>query len=231
MENEKSSQDLLSPSDEKKPNAVQDSAPTPEGEEEKKFNWKREILDLIKVIVIALLITNFLNIFVFTLSQVRQSSMETTLIGGDQLIVEKLSYAFGNPETGDIIVFIKDPVDPSIGARFVRLYQDMAAKFFRREVNTRLVKRVIGLPGDEINIRDGKVFVNGKELAEDYAQQPTYPKDSIQYPFTVPDGQYFVIGDNRGMSYDSRDFGCIKREQIEGRVWIRFWPLGKLGGV
>jgi len=231
MDNEKSSQDLLSPSDEKKPNAVQDSAPTPEGEEEKKFNWKREILDLIKVIVIALLITNFLNIFVFTLSQVRQSSMETTLMGGDQLIVEKLSYAFGNPETGDIIVFIKDPVDPSIGARFVRLYQDMAAKFFRREVNTRLVKRVIGLPGDEINIRDGKVFVNGKELAEDYAQQPTYPKDSIQYPFTVPDGQYFVIGDNRGMSYDSRDFGCIKREQIEGRVWIRFWPLGKLGGV
>lgn len=231
MDNEKSSQDLLSPSDEKKPNVVQDSAPTPEGEEEKKFNWKREILDLIKVIVIALLITNFLNIFVFTLSQVRQSSMETTLIGGDQLIVEKLSYAFGNPETGDIIVFIKDPVDPSIGARFVRLYQDMAAKFFRREVNTRLVKRVIGLPGDEINIRDGKVFVNGKELAEDYAQQPTYPKDSIQYPFTVPDGQYFVIGDNRGMSYDSRDFGCIKREQIEGRVWIRFWPLGKLGGV
>lgn len=231
MDNEKSSQDLLSPSDEKKPNAVQDSAPTPEGEEEKKFNWKREILDLIKVIVIALLITNFLNIFVFTLSQVRQSSMETTLMGGDQLIVEKLSYAFGNPETGDIIVFIKDPVDPSIGARFVRLYQDMAAKFFRREVNTRLVKRVIGLPGDEINIRDGKVFVNGKELTENYAQQPTYPKDSIQYPFTVPDGQYFVIGDNRGMSYDSRDFGCIKREQIEGRVWIRFWPLGKLGGV
>lgn len=231
MDNEKSSQDLLSPSDEKKPNAVQDSAPTPEGEEEKKFNWKREILDLIKVIVIALLITNFLNIFVFTLSQVRQSSMETTLMGGDQLIVEKLSYAFGNPETGDIIVFIKDPVDPSIGARFVRLYQDMAAKFFRREVNTRLVKRVIGLPGDEISIRDGKVFVNGKELTEDYAQQPTYPKDSIQYPFTVPDGQYFVIGDNRGMSYDSRDFGCIKREQIEGRVWIRFWPLGKLGGV
>ena len=231
MDNEKSSQDLLSPSDEKNPNAVQDSAPNPEGEEEKKFNWKREILDLIKVIVIALLITNFLNIFVFTLSQVRQSSMETTLMGGDQLIVEKLSYAFGNPETGDIIVFIKDPVDPSIGARFVRLYQDMAAKFFRREVNTRLVKRVIGLPGDEISIRDGKVFVNGKELAEDYAQQPTYPKDSIQYPFTVPDGQYFVIGDNRGMSYDSRDFGCIKREQVEGRVWIRFWPLSKLGGV
>ncbi len=231
MDNEKSSQDLLSPSDEKKPNAVQDSVPNPEGEEEKKFNWKREILDLIRVIVIALLITNFLNIFVFTLSQVRQSSMETTLMGGDQLIVEKLSYAFGNPETGDIIVFIKDPVDPSIGARFIRLYQDMAAKFFQREVNTRLVKRVIGLPGDEINIRDGKVFLNGKELAEDYAQQPTYPKDSIQYPFTVPDGQYFVIGDNRGMSYDSRDLGCIKREQIEGRVWIRFWPLGKLGGV
>ncbi len=231
MDNEKNPQDVLRPAEEKNRPAASNSTAAPEGVEEKKFNWKREILDLIKVIVIALLITNFLNIFVFTLSQVRQSSMETTLISGDQLIVEKLSYTFGAPKTGDIIVFIKDPVDPSIGARFVRLYEDMAAKFFRKEGNTRLVKRVIGVPGDEINIQDGKVFVNGQELPEAYAQQPTYPKSSMQYPFVVPAGQYFVMGDNRGMSYDSRDFGCIQREQIDGRVWIRFWPLNKLGGV
>ena len=230
MDNEKKSQDFVRPAEEEKPNAVQDSAPVLEGEE-KKVNWKKEILDLVKVIVIALVITNFLNIFVFTLSQVRQSSMETTLIGGDQLIVEKVSYTFGAPKAGDIIVFIKDPVDSSIVARVARLYEDMAAKFSHREGNTRLVKRVIGVPGDEIDIHDGKVFVNGEELAEDYAQKPTYAKESIQYPITVPAGQYFVMGDNRGMSYDSRDFGCVKREQIDGRVWIRFWPLSKLGGV
>ncbi len=230
MENEKNPQDFVEEL-EKKASSVERLSLEKDADEGKKVNWKKEILDLIKVIVIALLITNFLNIFVFTLSQVRQSSMETTLIGGDQLIVEKLSYTFGNPEYGDIIVFIKDPVDSSIGAKFLRLYEDMAAKFMRREGNSRLVKRVIGLPGDEVNIRDGKIFINGKELEEGYTEQLTYGKDKLSYPLTVPEDQYFVMGDNRGMSYDSRDFGCVKREQIDGKVWLRFWPLNKLGGV
>lgn len=203
------------------------------GEEESKFDLKKEVIDFLKVIIIALVITNLLNVFVFTLSQVHQSSMESTLIAGDQLVIEKLSYTFSQPKRGDIIVFIgrEITVDNSIIGRFARLYKDMYAKITRQEGHFRFVKRIIGVPGDEIDIRDGKVYINDEEYKEEYVNQPTFEKSKLEYPFIVPAGQYFVLGDNRGRSLDSRDFDCIKLEQIEGKVWIRFWPLNKLGGV
>lgn len=233
MENEKNNKELLSEEDKSSVISEVSAVEETEDTEEKKLDWKKEILDFVKVIVIALVITNFLNVFVFTLSQVRQSSMETTLIADDQLVVEKLSYTFGSPQRGDVIVFISREisVDNSIWGRFVRLYKDMFAKITRKEGHFRLVKRVIALPGDKIDIRDGKVYVNDKEMEEEYLNQPTFEKSKVEYPFVVPQDQYFVMGDNRGMSYDSRDFGSIKREQIEGKVWMRIWPLNKLGGI
>ncbi|RRD93757.1 signal peptidase I [Clostridiales bacterium COT073_COT-073] len=230
MENEKKQDDFLQKKEKSEMTAETNSL-TENNEDEKKSNWKKEIWDFVKVVFIALLITNLLNVFVFTLSQVRQSSMETTLIAGDQLVVEKLSYTFGEPQRGDIVVFIKElSVDTSIGARFIRLYEDMFAKITRKEGHFRLVKRVIGVPGDKVDIHDGKVYVNDKEYIEAYIHQPTYEKSNV-YPMIIPAEQYFVMGDNRGMSLDSRDFGCIKAEQIEGKVWIRFWPFNKLGGI
>lgn len=188
-----------------------------------------EVLDYIKIILIALIITNLLNVFVFTLSQVRQSSMEPTLIENHQLIVEKLSYAFSSPKRGDIIVFIDElEVDNSIGAKFKRLYEDMFSKLTRQEGHLRLVKRVIGTPGDTIDIKDGSVFVNGEMLDEPYLNVSTAAK-SLTYPLIVPEDNYFCMGDNRTVSYDSRDFGCVPVEKIEGKVFLRFWPISKLG--
>lgn len=190
-----------------------------------------EILDYAKIILIALIITNILNVFVFSLSQVRQSSMESTLIEKDQLIVEKVSYAVSEPKTGDIIVFIDElEVDDSISARFKRLYDDMFAKINKKEGHLRLVKRVIGVPGDEVEIKDGFVFINGEQLDEPYLEVPTGAK-SLEYPLTVEDGFYFCLGDNRTVSYDSRDFGPVPIEKIEGKVLFRFWPLNKIGSV
>lgn len=190
-----------------------------------------EVLDYVKIILIALIITNLLNVFVFSLSQVRQSSMEPTLIENDQLIVEKLSYTFSEPQQGDIVVFIDELyVDDSVSARFKRLYDDMLSKINREEGHLRLVKRVIGVPGDVIEIKDGLVYRNGEALVEDYITVLTGAK-TMEYPLTVPEGQYFVLGDNRTVSYDSRDFGCIPAEKIEGKLLLRFWPLNKFGGV
>lgn len=190
-----------------------------------------EVLDYAKIILIALIITNILNVFVFSLSQVRQSSMEPTLIEKDQLIVEKLSYSFSDPKTGDIIVFIDElTVDDSISARFKRLYDDMFAKLNKKEGHLRLVKRVIGVPGDVINIEDGLVFVNGEQLDEPYLVVPTGAK-SLEYPLTVEEDYYFCLGDNRTVSYDSRDFGPVPIEKIEGKVLFRFWPFNKIGVV
>ena len=190
-----------------------------------------EILDYVKIILIALIITNVLNVFVFSLSQVRQSSMETTLIEKDQLVVEKLSYAFSEPKTGDIIVFIDElEVNNSIAAKFKRLYDDMFAKLNNKEGYLRLVKRVIGVPGDVIEIKDGFVFVNGEQLDEPYLNVPTGAK-GLEYPLTIPEDYYFCMGDNRTVSYDSRDFGPVPIEKIEGKVAFRFWPFNKIGVV
>lgn len=190
-----------------------------------------EVLDYVKIIIIALIVTNLLNVFVFSLSQVRQSSMEPTLIEKDQLLVERLSYSFSKPKSGDIIVFIDElEVDNSIGARFKRLYEDMLSKIKKQEGHLRLVKRVIGVPGDKIDIVDGVVYVNDVLLAEPYLKVPTSAKE-LTYPLVVPEGEYFVMGDNRTVSYDSRDFGFIPFEKIEGKVVFRFWPLSKVGGL
>jgi len=190
-----------------------------------------EVLDYVKIILIALIITNLLTVFVFGLSQVRQSSMETTLIEKDQLIVEKLTYSFSKPKTGDIVVFIDEAaVDNSISAKFKRLYDDMFAKLTRSEGHLRLVKRIIGLPGQTIDIRDGYVYIDGEKLDEPYLNVTTSAKGKA-YPITIPDNEYFVMGDNRTVSFDSRDFGTVPIEKIEGKVVFRFFPFNKIGRV
>lgn len=95
------------------------------------------------------------------------------------------------------------------------------------------IKRVIGLPGEHVKIENGKVYINGEELQEDYLE-PTVETDSLNGPFTdivVPENCVFVMGDNRAQSTDSRRFGCIPLEKIESTVWIRFWPLNLFGKV
>lgn len=187
-----------------------------------------EVLDYVKIILVALIITNILNVFVFGLSQVRQSSMEPTLIEKDQLIVEKLTYTFAEPKNGDVVVFIDElEVDNSVSGKFKRLYDDMFAKFNGKEGHLRLVKRVIGIPGDVIDIKDGFVYVNDEKIDEPYIEAQTAAK-GLPYPLTVPDDCYFCLGDNRAVSYDSRDFGCVPIEKIEGKVLIRFWPMNKI---
>ena len=95
------------------------------------------------------------------------------------------------------------------------------------------IKRVIALPGEHIYITDGKVYINGEELKEDYLQPQitTSVKDCPYYDLTVPENCVFVMGDNRPESTDSRRFGCIPLEKIESKVWIRFWPLNLFGKV
>lgn len=193
----------------------------------------KEILDFTKIFIIAVFVANLMNIFVFSIAEVRQSSMEDTLIEGDRLVAEKLSYTFGEPKRKDVIVFINPEyeVGNSVWERVIRLYTDIWAKITRTEGKSRYVKRVIGVPGDKIEIYEGFVFVNGEIQEEEYIQEMTEVKSESDYPLIVPEGQYFVLGDNRDSSLDSRDFGCIRREQIEGKVWIRLWPFQKMGTI
>jgi len=140
-------------------------------------------------------------------------SMKPTLQIDDRLVVEKISYRFNPPKRGDIIVF-QAP--------------QKALDVVGSTTHDAYIKRVIGLPGDMVEVRDGKVFINGEVLQEDYIQAPpTYSWG----PEVVPADEYLVLGDNRNSSSDGHVWGFLPRESIIGRAVVRFWPPTRIGGL
>ena len=167
-------------------------------------------LEVARAVAIAAVISIALNTFVLQVVDVRQSSMETTLEEGDRLILSKLDYRFTEPRRGDIIVF--RPPAPACPVEAPSCVP--------------FVKRVIGVAGDRVDIRDGKVYVNDVALSERYARPPTAPEgDAVRYPYVVPADAVFVLGDNRPVSGDSRAWGAVSRQSILGKAYVDFWPL------
>lgn len=156
----------------------------------------REIIETILLAAIIWLAVNFATARYVVDGQ----SMEPNLHTGQFLIVSRLAYRFGDPQRGDIIVF-DFPGNPSDD----------------------YVKRIIGLPGEKVTIENGHIFINGQRLDEPYL-----PPDDITLPsqgqWTVPDGQYFVLGDNRAHSSDSRSWGMLEMNKIIGKAWVSYWP-------
>ena len=144
-------------------------------------------------------------------TEVEGASMENTLHNGDNLIVDKLSYRFHDPERFDIIVFP-----------------------FQFQDNTYYIKRIIGLPGETVQIMDdGSIYINGEKLEENYGMEVIKPETigRAAEPIELGDDEYFVMGDNRNNSSDSRTdmVGNIKRENIIGKAWLRIWPVSDFG--
>ncbi len=171
---------------------------------------KSELMEFIEALVIAVALGLFIVIFIVQSFLVQGQSMEQTLTDGQRLFVDKLTYRFRDPQRGEIVVF-KYPSNPS----------------------RKFIKRVIGIPGDVVAIRDNVLYLNGVPLEEDYIIGPTrgmYGAPTFG-PQTVPEGCYFVLGDNRTNSDDSRypDVGMVKRELIVGRAIISYWPPSRLG--
>jgi len=167
--------------------------------------WRRELWDWAKALIIAFLIVFLLRTFVFQLSTVKMHSMEPTLYESEWLFVNKLSYEFGDPQRGDVVIF-KDPREGEAN-------KDL------------LVKRIIGVPGDRIEARGGQLYVNGELTVEPYTDAAI--EDGNFGPVQVSEGHYFVMGDNRhrGGSVDSRAFKEIPEEIIKGRADLIIWPI------
>jgi signal peptidase I len=151
--------------------------------------------------------------FVAEARYIPSGSMKPTLQINDRLVVEKISYRFNPPKRGDIIVFrAPQKALDAVGSKSKDAY----------------IKRVIGLPGETIEVKEGKVFIEGKALAEDYIQAPpTYTWG----PKVVPPDQYLVLGDNRNSSSDGHVWGFLPSEGIIGRAVVRFWPRTRIGGL
>lgn len=175
----------------------------------------------------SIILLSLINTKVFAMAKVEQKSMENTLYSGEKLLVDKLSYNFTNPKRGDIIIFLKGEEKGNVLEESYMYIKEIISLNNIRDSRTRYVKRVIGIPGDEINIESGKVYVNGEKLDETYIKGETYDRD-IKLPLIVGEDELFVLGDNREVSEDSRDFGTIKIDQVEGRAFFRVFPIDKI---
>lgn len=200
--------------------------------EQKRKSIIREIFEWILLIVVAFLIASLIQSELIALTEVNMTSMMDTLEQGDKLIMNKLAYVSGEPQRGDIIIFLRnEPVNGFMGRLNIYI-SDVALKLkgdFRRN---RLIKRVIGIPGDKIEIRDNVLYLNDEPVTEDYARiDPDLGivANGDMEPVVVQEGELFVMGDNRGQSLDSRSFGVIEMDWVEGKAIFRILPFAKFG--
>lgn len=180
-------------------------------EETKERSIFRELGGWLLYILIIIGLTYLIITFVGQRTRVSGSSMETTLSNGDNLIVDKLTYHFKEPKRYDIIVFP-----------------------YKYEENTYYIKRIIGLPGESVQVIDGYTYINGEQLAGDiYGAEVMESAGIAAEPITLGEDEYFVLGDNRNHSSDSRDpsVGILKRKDLMGRAWIRIYPFDKMGVI
>jgi signal peptidase I len=168
------------------------------------------IVELLKTLVSAGILAIGIRACVAEARFIPSESMLPTLAIDDRLIVEKVSYRFSQPERGDVVVF--SPTDALKEQNYKEAF----------------IKRIIGLPGDVVQVKDGEVYVNNQKLTEKYILNPP----NYQYgPMKIPQGQYLVLGDNRNNSYDSHYWGFVPRENLIGKATVRFWPPNRLGSL
>lgn len=193
----------------------------------------KEILSWIVLAAAAFLLAFLINSKAYANTRVEQSSMENTLYNNNRLIVDELSYQFREPGRGDIITFYRYEEKGSLIKDFTRTLDNFISNIKTGddcEKHERLIKRVIGIEGDTIDIINGAVYRNGERLQEPYAKGATDSK-GLQTPIKVGKDQLFVLGDNRVVSVDSREIGLINLKQVEGKALLRIFPFNKFGKV
>lgn len=166
----------------------------------------RGILDALQPVVLAFAVIMMVYLFAFQPHKVDGSSMYPNFKNGDYILTEKISYHNKDPKRGDVVVFHAPPPN-----------------------NADFIKRVIGLPGETIMVQNGKVFINGRQLPEQYldssivTSEKSFLREGISY--TIPPDYFMMFGDNRSFSSDSREFGPISKRAIVGRAALRYWPF------
>ena len=210
----------------------------------------REVIEWLACIIIAVALALSVRYYIGTPTVVQQTSMFPTLKENERLWLNRWGRTTKKmPERGDIITFEAPSVIKVEDIDYdnpVAVYnyepKGLIERFAYYVIETPLkksyIKRVIGLPGEYIEIKDGAVFIDGEKLQENYLPEGTVTdmlqgnsNETFFTNFTVPEGYVFALGDNRGGSTDCRAFGCIPKEKIEGTVAFRFWPFSKFGGV
>lgn len=201
----------------------------------RKKHW---VQDWFEAILFAFVVAMIIRNYTFQNFKIPSGSMESTLLVGDYLVANKLKYFFTEPEREDIVTFryTADPEEPEPRDRFVRLippiYWNKDTFFFTYYERKNVVKRVIGLPGDTVQLINKRVYINGEPHHggyEQYLDRRIIPGRDNFGPVEVPEGKYFVLGDNRDYSADSRHWGFLDRGDITGTPLFIFWSAGRDG--
>lgn len=182
------------------------------------------------LVVLAILLAVLFKTFLVQAFYIPSGSMEPTLNVSDRVLVEKVSYRFGEVKDGDVIVFVHDlpGVEPESSNPVVRFFSSLGQAVGVTPPSDRdFIKRVVGTPGDRISCQQGTLLRNGRPVNEPYLAPGTTTENCT--PTTVPQGQLYVMGDNRNNSEDSRTFGPIDRSAVVGRAFVRIWPLSHTG--
>lgn len=175
------------------------------------------ILDFIQSIVLALAVFVLLYLFVAQPNEVKGTSMLPNFLDKEFLLTEKLSYQFGKPQRGDVVIFKAPPSEPCAADE------------------CEYIKRIIGLPGDKVMVKDGQVYLNGKLLDQTFlpagviTAEGQFSQEGVEE--TVPNDEYLCFGDNREHSRDGREFGPIKKDSIVGKAFFKYWPISSVGLV
>lgn len=187
-----------------------------------------ELFQWIRIILVSVILAILLRAFVIEPVFVDGPSMQDTLSTGNRLIVYKLGYYFAHPQNGDIIV-IKIKEGSIDNLPFIKSIPFLIKAIpIVDEVD--YIKRVIGVPGDTIDIKDGYVYINGKKLIETYAKGAT-DSAGLTGSMMIPENKVYVLGDNRKNSRDSRQMGLIDINKIKGKAVLRIWPLDEFGSI
>lgn len=186
--------------------------------------WQKMLKEYSEALIIAFILAMIIRTFFIQAFKIPSGSMLDTLLIGDHLLVSKIVYGVKVPFTDNYLVTFSEPD-----------HEDIIVFEFPEDPSKDFIKRVVGLPGDVLEIKDKTLYRNGEEVQETYVQHTdpsvrSGPRDNMP-PTTIPERTYFVMGDNRDESYDSRFWGPVEKGKIKGKAWILYWSWGGVADI
>lgn len=202
---------------------------------QEKDNFFKVISEWVSTIFITVLVALFITSNIISTTQIKEQSMEPSFKENDKLIIYKLGYNFKGPNRGDVIILNKNPAEKGIFINMINegkdIIENIKYRFTGIIEKKNLIKRVVAIPGDQVNIKNGLVYVNGEVESGYQFQGKTYVNSDLVFPLEIPENSVFVLGDNRENSLDSRGLGLIDYSQIKGKALLRFWPIDRIGKI
>jgi signal peptidase I len=198
----------------------------------KKPSSRGSLLELVMIVAVALGLALGIQALLVKPFRIPSESMEPTLDVGQRVLVDRISLRFGDPSIGDVIVF-KPPKGADTDSCGVQHPQDEACpRPTKDRSDTNFIKRIVATGGDRVKIIDSRAYVNGKPQKAPFARlDPSCGICNLPREFTIPKGYYFMMGDNRGESADSRIWGPIPKKWMIGKAFMTYWPPGRIGGL